>query len=316
MSKFKKIILVISLISVCICSMCFSVSAESSYIPLQVDNTKVFTDVVDNPSLTKFSDNSYRIEIPYNDNKSFFASIWEIKNNIPDKLCNYRISLSFINLTPSNVYVTFNSVKYSVTTTGGSYIFSVQNQKNISSNIRIESNFSPNSNMSGFIIVNFYYQLSTDNTIIDNQNENTDKEIQADKENTQDIIDNQNQLAEQEKNEIQQSGNEGSKGAENVPNESDGFINAISNLVRALSYNGTDCKWTLPQVKIPQIANIVPEISLIEEQDIDFGEWVQKMPSNILKLIQAVCTCALIVYCFKELYGTISYVLTLKGGGE
>ena len=316
MSKIKKIILVISIISVFICSMGISVSAESSYVPLQVDNNKLFTDVVDNPSITKFTDNSYRVEIPYHHDKNFFASIWEIKDNIPNKLCNYRIDMTFINLTPSSVYVTFNDVKYSVVSRDGSYSFSVQNQKNVSSKIRIEGNYSFNSNLSGFIIVRFYYQLSTDNTIIDNQNENTEKEIQADKENTQDIIDNQNQLAEQEKNEIQQSGDEGTKGAENVPNESDGFINSISKLVRALSYNGTECKWTLPQVKIPQIANIVPEISLIEQQDIDFGEWVQKMPSNILRLIQAVCTCALIVYCFKELYGTISYVLTLKGGSE
>lgn len=316
MPKFKKIILVISLISVCICSMCFSVSAESAYMPLQVDNTKIFTDIIDNPSITKFTDNSYRVEIPYHNDKSFFASTWKIQDNIPNKLSNYRIDLTFINLTPSSVYVTFNNVKYTVVSTDGSYSFFVQNQKDISTNIRIEANYSFNSNLAGFIIVRFYYQSSADNAIIDNQNENTDKEIQADKENTQDIIDNQNQLAEQEKNEINQSGNDATNGVENVPNESDGFINAISNLVRALSYNGTECKWTLPQVKIPKISNIVPEISLIEEQDIDFGVWIQKLPTNILKLIQAVFTCALIVYCFKELYSAISYVFTLKGGSE
>ena len=316
MSKIKKIIFVISIISVFICSIGLSVSAESSYLPLKVDNTKIFTDIIDNPSITKFTDNSYRIEIPYHQDKSLFASIWEIKENIPDKLCNYHISMSFINLTPSNVYVTFNYIKYSVPISGSSYNFTVQNQKDILSKIRIESNYSFNSNLSGFVIVNFYYQLSTDNAIIDNQNQNTDKEIQAGKENTQAIIDNQNQIAEQEKNEIHQSGDEGIKGSENVPDKSDGFINSISKLVGALSYNGTECKWTLPQVKIPQIANIVPEKTLIEQQEIDFGVWVQKLPSNILKLIQALLTCALIVYCFKELYGTISYVLTLKGGGE
>ena len=107
MPKIKKIILVISIISVFICSMGISVSAESSYMPLNVDNNKVFTDIIDNPSITKFTDNSYRIEIPYHADKSFFASIWEIKDNIPDKLCNYRISMTYINLTPSNVYVTF-----------------------------------------------------------------------------------------------------------------------------------------------------------------------------------------------------------------
>lgn len=159
-------------------------------------------------------------------------------------------------------------------------------------------------------------QNSNRQEITSNNNWNTDREIQADKENTQSIIDNQNSLAEQEKQEITNSGGQATDSMDSIPNESEGFINALGNLVSALSYNGTDCKWTLPQVKMPQIANIVPEMVLIEQQDIDFCVWVQKLPSNILNLIQAVCTGALIVYCFKELYGTISYVFTLKGGGE
>lgn len=157
-----------------------------------------------------------------------------------------------------------------------------------------------------------YYTMNIDDSIDKNTDkvndkldENTDKEIQANKD-----------LYEQEKGEIQDSGDQATESADDVPNQSDGFINSLGNLVSAMSYNGTECKWTLPQVKMPKIANIVPEMTLIESQEIDFGFWVQKMPSNILSLIRAVCTGALIVFCFKELYSTISYVFTLKGGGE
>lgn len=159
-------------------------------------------------------------------------------------------------------------------------------------------------------------QNSNTDKITQNQNSNTDKITSNQDKNTQDIIDNQNQLQENEKNEIQDSGNQATESVDDIPNQSDGFINAMGGLVSAMSYNGTECKWTLPKVEMPKVANIVPKMTLIKEQEIDFGFWVQKMPSNILSLVQAVCTCALIVFCFKELYGTISYVFTLKGGGE
>lgn len=150
---------------------------------------------------------------------------------------------------------------------------------------------------------------------------NADKnasETQAnDDKNTQAIIDNQNDLAEKEKTETQNQG-EGSindvSGA--IEDKSAGFISSIGNLVSAMSYNGTSCAWKFPALKLPAIAGVMSEIKLTDEKPIDFEFWVNKMPSNVLLLVRSLLTIALIVYCFKELYNTISYVLTLKGGGN
>ena len=148
-------------------------------------------------------------------------------------------------------------------------------------------------------------------------NNGTDRVIQNEKENTQAIIDNQNQLAQNEKNETQtqgQSSVDDLKGA--VDDKSTGFVNSIQSLVGAMSYNGTECSWSFPEVKLPAISGIMAETKLIDSQPIDFAYWVNKIPSNILLVVRSLLTIGLIVYCFKELYSTISYVLTLKGGGD
>ena len=153
-------------------------------------------------------------------------------------------------------------------------------------------------------------QIQNDNTnannIQQNQNDNTDK-----------IIENQQQIQENEKNEAESSG-QGSvddvSGA--IEDKSAGFISAISNLVGSMSYNGTACAWSFPAIKLPAIEGVMPEYQLTDEKPIDFEFWVNKIPANILLLVRSLLTIALIGYCFKELYSTISYVLTLKGGGN
>ena len=154
-------------------------------------------------------------------------------------------------------------------------------------------------------------------SILNNQDKNADKITQNNDKNTDKIIDNQNQLQENEKNEAESSG-QGSvdeiSGA--IEDKSAGFISAISNLVGSMSYDGTACAWSFPAIKLPAIEGVMAETQLTEEMPIDFEFWVNKIPSNILLLIRSLLTIALIGYCFKELYGTISYVLTLKGGGN
>lgn len=152
--------------------------------------------------------------------------------------------------------------------------------------------------------------------IIDNQNENTDKIIQNQDENTQAIIDNEKELQEQEKQEANDTGDDGVNQIGSViPNDSDGFIDSIGNLVGAMSYTGTDCNWELPSVSLPKIDGVMPSIKLWDKQEIPFEYWIAKIPSGTMTLVQSLLTIALIVYCFKELYSVISYVLTLKGGG-
>lgn len=153
--------------------------------------------------------------------------------------------------------------------------------------------------------------------ITDNADKNASDIQKNDDENTQAIIDNQNDLAEKEKTETQNQG-EGSvndvSGA--IEDKSSGFISSIGNLVSAMSYNGTSCAWKFPSLKLPAIDGVMSEIKLTDEKPIDFEYWVNKIPSNVLLLVRSVLTIALIGYCFKELYNTISYVLTLKGGGN
>ncbi len=147
--------------------------------------------------------------------------------------------------------------------------------------------------------------------IIDNQNSNTQAEIEADKENTQAIIDNQNELAEQEKQEITDSGNQATDAVDAIPNESEGFINALGTFVSTMSTTDTACSITFPAIKTPSFAGI-PAATLSEEKEVDFAAAISLIPSDIMKLIQALTTIALIVYCFKELYDTISEALTRK----
>lgn len=122
---------------------------------------------------------------------------------------------------------------------------------------------------------------------------------------------------EKEKEEAQISGDSSiSKGTNSIEDKGTGFADSLSGLVSSMSYSGTQASWTFPEVKLPAIKGVMEEKVLIEEQPIDFTTWINAIPSPILLLIQSVLTMALIVYCFKELYGTISYVLTLRGGGS
>lgn len=146
---------------------------------------------------------------------------------------------------------------------------------------------------------------------------NTDQVIENDDKNTQAIIDNQNQIQQNEKNETQTQGEDSVNDVSGaIEDKSSGFVSAIGNLVNSMSYNGTACAWKFPALKLPAIDGVMGEIKLTDEKPIDFEYWVNKIPSNVLLLVRSLLTIALIVYCFKELYNTIAYVLTLKGGGS
>ena len=99
-----------------------------------------------------------------------------------------------------------------------------------------------------------------------------------------------------------------------IPDYSEGFMDALSSFTSAMTYTGTDAKLTIPAVAFPALGSLVPGFQMMDETVVDFGEYVAMMPQNLMLLVQSLLTIALIVYCFKELYGTISYVLTLKGG--
>ena len=154
-------------------------------------------------------------------------------------------------------------------------------------------------------------------SIIDNANNNANAIQDNNDKNTQSIIDNQNQLAEQEKTETQNSGDKSVNDvSSSVPDKSAGMLSALQSLSNAVSYTGTVAKWKFPQMYIPAISGVTDRINLNSEMEIDFTYWVNQIPKDIRTVISALATIGLIIFAFKELYGLISYVLTLKGGGN
>lgn len=155
--------------------------------------------------------------------------------------------------------------------------------------------------------------------VISEQQKTNEKldDLNSNQEETNEKLDDLLAQPEQEKNEANSSGNDGVGELTGViPDYSTGFITGMNKLATSLSYNGTECKWTFPQLYIPAMEGVTSEIPLTDgEWEIDIGSWVQKLPPTILKIIQIVLTVALILYCVKELYDTVQYALTLKSGG-
>lgn len=121
---------------------------------------------------------------------------------------------------------------------------------------------------------------------------------------------------EQQRQEAQTQGNNStSQGMNAIEDKGGDFANSLGGLTSSMNYSGTECAWEFPEVKIPAISGVMDEVVLIKRQPIDFSVWVNAIPSDILIVVQSLCTIGLIVFCFKELYGTIEYVLTLRKGG-
>lgn len=159
----------------------------------------------------------------------------------------------------------------------------------------------------------FEYQENVENELSDiNQGLEEQNSQLEDANNKLDEIIGQ---PEEEKSEAQEGADDALSGIlDGVEDKGPGFFRALGGLISAMSYNGTEAKWQVPPIKIPAIDGLWDEIVLTENQEIDFSFWVNKLPEVLLNFIKALLTTALIVYCFKELYETLSYVFTLKKG--
>ena len=119
---------------------------------------------------------------------------------------------------------------------------------------------------------------------------------------------------DQEKNDAQQGANDAFSGVVNVvPDHSQNLGDAFSGLASSMSYNGTEAKINIPAVSMPGIDGLFDGFIVMQPQTIDFEVYFDMLPDNLLLLVQSLFTAALIVFCFKELYDTIQYVLTLRG---
>lgn len=105
-----------------------------------------------------------------------------------------------------------------------------------------------------------------------------------------------------------------------IPNYSEGFVTALGAFASNFSYEGTDAILTVPQIRFPEIPGktkgppLVKSFVMMDEKQVDFSEFAEMIPEQLLLLVQCLLTAALIVFCGKELYDTISYVLTLRKG--
>ncbi len=337
MSKIKKIIYILL-----VCVFVFSFSL----INVNAADTLIMTNPYTKPQLT--GDNGY-IELLYQNADGTLSSalfMWDcLDSSDSETLVNVTINEHSILLSPSfssgsGVFTVsyidssgykefYNQLYFSgltYTKNSGATFIAVH----VYGNYNIVNYNIPNPPITNFeVVYGGNIQLVTDvNSILNKLESNNVEIIQAQKdnanqiqqnqnENTDKIIDNQNQLQQNEKNEAETKGQESIDNVSGaIDDKSTGFISSITSLVASMSYEGTACAWSFPALKLPAIEGVMPEYQLTEEKPIDFEFWVNKIPSNILLLVRSLLTVALIAYCFKELYSTISYVLTLKGGAN
>ena len=123
-----------------------------------------------------------------------------------------------------------------------------------------------------------------------------------------------------EENKANKTGNEGAdKLGSLIPNNSGGLISAFTNLTASMVHNDTACKITFPGIKIPKLkvkGIEFGDVTLLGESEINFEDYVALIPETYLKLVRSLCTIALIIYCFKEMYSLFSFIFTAKGGGD
>lgn len=94
------------------------------------------------------------------------------------------------------------------------------------------------------------------------------------------------------------------------------YGSALSGLVQAASYNGTDAVLQLPAVKLPALGAGGVEVDLMPASSYDFSDAISMVPSTVLLLVRSLLTAALIWFAVKELVGLIQYFLTLRGGAS
>lgn len=175
-------------------------------------------------------------------------------------------------------------------------------------------------------LFDFYCSINNDPSIalgnaadkINNNNNNNTNQIKANQDkNTDKVIQNQKDLQEKEKKDSEDGGNSSSKKAQDsIPQVDGGFLTAIKSLVNSMSYTGIEAKLPIPKAYIPALAGM-EETVLIPEQEYDMSQAITDyVPTTLLTLIKHLFTIALVLFCVKELYGLIQYVLTLKGGGK
>ena len=89
---------------------------------------------------------------------------------------------------------------------------------------------------------------------------------------------------------------------------------AITPLMTACNYEGTNSVWTFPSITIPAIPGLFDDMKLSEEQSFDLSTYADEyIPETLLQLVRYLMTAGLILFAIKELMSIISQIF---GGGN
>ena len=89
---------------------------------------------------------------------------------------------------------------------------------------------------------------------------------------------------------------------------------AITPLMTACNYEGTNSVWTFPSITIPAIPGLFNEMKLSEEQSFDLSTYADEyIPETLLQLVRYLMTAGLILFAIKELMSIISQIF---GGSD
>lgn len=91
---------------------------------------------------------------------------------------------------------------------------------------------------------------------------------------------------------------------------------AITPLMTACNYEGTNSVWTFPSITIPAIPGLFDEMKLSDEQSFDLSTYADEyIPETLLQLVRYLMTAGLILFAIKELMSIISQIFGGSGSG-
>ena len=138
---------------------------------------------------------------------------------------------------------------------------------------------------------------------------NYDEILQLINQNVENLPSRINKLLEQNNEDIKsEASNEGAGRVEKAKEALQNALpvsavkDAITPIITACGYNGTDSKWQFPSISIPAIPGLFDEIVLTEAQDIDLSAYATLyIPETLLMLVRSLLTAGLIMFAIKEL---------------
>lgn len=122
-------------------------------------------------------------------------------------------------------------------------------------------------------------------------------------------VDEANKEAEEREKETATSQGDSSvsESEDSIANESESITGSVAGFVSAMSYNGTDCSLTIPEIYMPAIDGVMSRTVLYSGGEMDLKYWINQIPC--LDLVQVLLTISLCLFGVKEFYSLIYELL-------